>query len=163
MQMQPIIDKFLRSGKPSQLKLNADDRILITILASYMGKKSECWPPYSDLLNDTGIGSKTTLNKSITKLESLKIIHVERFHRKNNRYTFDQIFLIPWVQIWTQEVQKCTQLSTDMDSNNIINNIKNKCRKNEPKQTAKFFDDQKQNPIKSEPSPLLKEFTAKDG
>ena len=50
-----------------------------------------------------------------------------------------------------------------MDSNNIINNKRNNWNKNEPKQTAKFFDEVKEKPVKSEPSLLLQEFTAKEG
>jgi hypothetical protein len=144
MQMQIIIEIFLRSEKARILKLNSAQRIFLTILASYMGIKDHCWPEYEDLMADTGIASKTTLNKTIISLEKLNIILVKRKHRKNNHYFFDKSFLVPWVHIWTQRVHICTQLSTDMYSNNINNNITNNKRSSnkiqEQKQTAKFWE-----------------------
>lgn len=123
--MQILIEKFLRSDHILKSKLNADDRIFMVILASYMGNKNECWPGYEAIINDSGIASKSTINKSGIKLETLKILSVERKHRNNNRYKFTKSFLNSCVQICTRVLQICTQQSTDMYSNNNINNIKN--------------------------------------
>ena len=125
MQMQIIIDHFLTTENPIPYKLNADDRILLTILASQCGNKKECWPGYRKLVKNTGIASYSTLNNSINKLESLNIIQVERHYKKNNKYTFVDNF-INWVlQNCSRVLHKRSRGATDMYRNNIINNINN--------------------------------------
>jgi len=125
MPMQIIIEHFIRSAIASELKLNADDRILLFILASMMGTKKECNPSYDYLLEHTGIGSCSTLKKSMTKLESLKILNIKRKYKNNNRYSFYPQFINSCLQICNQKLQKCRQMATNLYANNISNNIKN--------------------------------------
>lgn len=142
MQTQIIIEKFLRSEKSRSLKLCAYERIILFMIASYMGKKKTCWPPYEDLMQDCGIGSKSTFNKFICSLESKKILVVERAHRKNNKYSFDQKFYNLAYSVCTQRVRHvyataysvCTPITS-------VNNINNKSTlKSETRSTVKFWE-----------------------
>lgn len=133
MQMQIIIDKFLRSEKSHFLKLNSHERILMVMLASYMGNKDYCWPSYESLIKDCGM-AKGTLNKAIKNLQTKQIINVEKVNGLNNRYNFVYDFTsstgrlvekIPDQHI--ESTRSPCELPPDqhIDANNINNNISN--------------------------------------
>lgn len=123
---QILIDKFLRSPESHAYKLNQSDRSLLNTLASYMGTKDNCWPSYKSLILDTGIGSNTTIRKSINKLESLNILFVDRSNGVNNNYLFSDEFIFKALQICNRPLHICNQTPTDLSANNINNNINNK-------------------------------------
>ena len=142
---QILIDKFLRSPEAYAYKLNQSDRILLVMLASYMGNKEECWPSYRSLLIDTGIPSHSTLVKSLKKLELLNILIIKRESNKNNLYTFDDKFIQSALRICSTALHICSTRATDTSTNNINNNISNKKpfaaqRNQEPRQTVKFWE-----------------------
>lgn len=134
MQMQIIIEKFLRSEKSHSLKLNAQERILIFILASWMGNKNECWPSYEALMKDCGM-AKPTLSKSIQKLKSLGIIEViqkrkKGEYKKSNNYRFSSSHLELENDYQVQNDEFSSSKYTNyqvqhVNSNNISNNISN--------------------------------------
>jgi hypothetical protein len=148
LQMQILIEKFLRSDESHEFKLNANDRILIFILSSYMGNKNHCWPSFRTLLKDTGIASHSTLTKSLYKLKSLHILNIKNNSKQGNEYKFEQVFINYLLQICSRVLQICSRTATDMEQNNSTNNISNNKthsvnKKNnqnqELKQTAKFW------------------------
>lgn len=49
MQSQIIIDRFLRSESSYQYSLHAYEKLILFFLASYMGKKSTCYPSFKSL------------------------------------------------------------------------------------------------------------------
>ncbi len=106
MKMQTIIRVFLKSEKRKQIKLNSDDISLLTMLSDRMDTAINCHPSYDCLLEDTGIGSKTTLCKSIRKLESLSIIKVVRTYKVVNVYYLDQNLIDYCLGIINPRVQK---------------------------------------------------------
>lgn len=135
-QKQFLIEKFLRSKDSHPYKLNAADRILMLILASYMGKKDKCYPSYRSLLKDTGIGSHSTLSKSIEKLEKLQILTIEYFFKKNNKYSFKSEFIDRVLQICSTLLQICNQSATYLSPNNRINNNNNNLFSNTENQST---------------------------
>lgn len=87
MQMQIIIDRFLRSEKSKTYKLSAYEKIILFILASYMGNKNTCWPSYKSLEIECSL-SKRTLIRNIKLLEEKNILKVIRNKDCNNIYEF---------------------------------------------------------------------------
>ena len=130
MQMQIIIEHFLRDKQSHPYNLNQSDRILMVMLASRMGNKNECWPSLRTLLKDTGIGSLSTISKCIKKLQSSNILIVKERFKTNNRYFFDQVFINFVLQNCNRLLQICnrkpTKTVTDLYANNALNNKKNK-------------------------------------
>lgn len=133
MQMQIIIDRFLRSEKSHSLKLNSYERILMVMLASYMGIKNECWPSYDALILDCGM-AKATLSKAIKSLVEKNVIFVKKEYKENNRYSFSlssrcELEIASGVHI--DAFSSSNQLlsgvhrvnGNNISSNNIINNI----------------------------------------
>jgi len=123
MQMQIIIDKFLRNVNSYQYKLNAYDRILMVILASYMGNKTTCWPSHKSLEIDCGM-SKWTLIKSTKKLESLVLLKVIREKEENNIYEFCAQVVANSNYLVANSYQGVVAVS--YPNNIIVNNIINK-------------------------------------
>lgn len=135
MQMQIIIDRFLRSEKSKEYKLNAYERIILLMLASWMGDKLNCWPSYKSLSKDCSI-SHDSLSKYIMSLESKKLLFVKRNPNKNNEYEFTKLILDSISDIVdnnkkstrSQRVgtrQERVGVHADSVSNNINNNINN--------------------------------------
>lgn len=130
MQMQVIIDRFLRSEKSIQLKLTCHDRILLTVLASFCGAKKECWPSYDELVLFCGM-SKKIVSRALTKLENMNFISIARKYKMNNRYSF--VLSSAWeLQIDSRVPEKTFSSSRSGvsgvpmgDGNNINNNINN--------------------------------------
>lgn len=125
--MQILVEKLFRSDDPLKSKLNCQDRMVLSILSSYMGDKDHCWPSYRSILADTGIASHATLSKSLKKLESLNLVQITRDLKSNNKYKFSTDFIEELLQICSRVLQICNQPATDMSSNNINinNNINN--------------------------------------
>jgi len=130
MQMQIIIDRFLRSEKSHSLNLDSHCRIIMMMLASYMGTKNECWPSYESLMLDCGM-AKATLSKSLKYLELSHIIYIKREYKKNNRYSF---ILSSKGELENESGVQNTVFSSSkqggsgvqpVNGNNIINNINN--------------------------------------
>lgn len=129
MQMQIIIDRFLRSEQSFKLELTCYDRILMLMLASFMGSKDHCYPSYESLILCCGM-SKKIISRSIKNLERLGILEVTRAHRTNNIYRF----LSSHVELKdNSRVPMGDSLSSQTggfrvpmgDGNNISNNINN--------------------------------------
>lgn len=128
--MQILIEKFLRSEHSHQYNLNAYHRILMVILASYMGNKETCYPSLKSLVNDCGM-SKDTVIRTSKYLENSKIISIKRIKEKNNVYSFTkEVVAISYhlVAVSHQVVavrhHKVVAIS-DPNNNNINNNINN--------------------------------------
>lgn len=120
MQIQIIIKKFLRSEKSHSYKLSAYDRILMIMLASYMGKNATCWPSIKSLIKDCGM-SKDTIIRSLRKLHKLGILKITRKKNKNNVYEFyPQVVAISDLKVAISD-----HMVSDSYPNNNINNINN--------------------------------------
>jgi predicted transcriptional regulator len=113
IQKQILIEHFNRSALATVYKLNCNDRFLLFNIASFMGKKDTCWPEITDLLLATGMGSKSTLYKSIKKLEQLNLIVVTRKNRSNNHYKFDHGFIDSCEQIL---IESCSREHNSVDN-----------------------------------------------
>lgn len=131
--MQIFIEKFLRSPDSHSLNLNSHERILMVMLASYMGEKKYCWPSYKSLMLDCGM-AKATLSKSIKSLEKKQVISIEKQYGINNKYTFVfnstssrcELKNDSQVQGVNSTGSTCELVPVQhIDSNNIINNINN--------------------------------------
>jgi predicted transcriptional regulator len=92
MQMQIIIERFLRSEKSKEYKLHAYEKLILTMLASRMGDKLNCWPSHKKLSEDCSL-SHDSLSKYITLLENKKLLIVIKKINKNNEYEFTQSIL----------------------------------------------------------------------
>lgn len=129
MRMQIIIEKFLSSEQSHQYeyKLNSCDREFLTRISGYMNNKNHGFASYESLMRKTGIGSKSTLNKSIRKLEYLGILLVTRKHRRNNEYSFTVEFIHICIDIVQEEHPKLSTFaytSNKKDNNITINTSK---------------------------------------
>lgn len=140
MQMQLIIEKFLRSEKSKEYKLNSFDLIILVILASYMGEKDHCWPSKNTLARECGM-SIDTVKRSLSKLKKLNIIYVECINNNQNTYWFNlEIVYIkineggliapPGGLIDPPGGLIALPGGANSTPNNIINNIKNNIRNN---------------------------------
>lgn len=154
MQMQIIIDRFLRSEKSKEYKLNIYEQMLLTILASYMGKQINCWPSFKTLA-ENGKMSEKSVERYIKRLENKGLIKIEKSSNKNNEYEFTCIIL-PHIDTVSQTVSTVSQsvrAPSMRRTNNINNNINNN-RKSYP-QLKKWTG---AHPTAEKPSELLDEF-----
>ena len=143
MQMQIIIDRFLRSEQSRALKLKPLDKLLMFFLASYMGKKDNCWPSYPILMIDLGIKDKTALSNSIKNLCSKNILYIQKRMGTSNIFRFNLEFI--YHKSYTQPVgnpdylpvgnpdwcsrdfhKKSKKAVGNPYTNNALNNKKNK-------------------------------------
>lgn len=163
MPMQIIIDRFLRSEKSKEYKLNIYEKFILTMLASYMGDKLNCWPSFETLKEECSI-SKNTLLRNIKSLENKKLLKVSRYKNINNEYEFENIiqeialgsgYQLP-ASACERQGSACERplVVPDRDPNNIINNINNK--KSYPQ--AKEFTKYKPHETSELPSPLLMDY-----
>lgn len=76
------IFEFLPSITPSTLKVY----VALSRRINHKRKNDKVWPDWEQIRKDTGIGSDTTIQRSIEKLEELGLIEVDRTG-KNNSYT----------------------------------------------------------------------------
>jgi hypothetical protein len=155
MQMKIIIDRFLRSDKSKEYKLMAFEKLVLLILASYIGNKSHCWPSYKSLAEDCSL-SKSTLIRTIKSLENKMILKIERDKNMNNVYSFyPQILSTGSVTQTLGSVTGTPGVVSYRHPNNIINNIINKkavATLVQPKEWVGLYQTSK------EPSELLKNF-----
>lgn len=85
IQAQIIIDRFLRSDLSAQYNLNVYERMILVILASYAGTKSDCFPSHLSLATNGGMSVDSV--KSYTKsLEEKGLVKVLRSCGVNNHY-----------------------------------------------------------------------------
>lgn len=132
MQKQIIIEHFLRSEKSYLYKLSCYEKIILIMLASYMGNKNTCWPSFESLIITCSI-SKRTLIRNIQSLEKKKMITVKRKKNQNNVYKFSSLILSLGIEACknvgvTQALTGVSQTPTQVSHrhpNNIINNINN--------------------------------------
>lgn len=142
MQMQVIIDRFLRSEKSRSLNLKPLDKLLMFFLASYMGKKNSCFPSYPTLMLDLGINDKTALSNSFKRLVSAQILLIKKQKGKSNNFSFNLDF-IPVGNPYDTRRENQKQPVGNPYSNNAFNNINNNQSinsKNEIKSTVKFWE-----------------------
>ena len=138
MQMQIIIDKFLRSEKSHLYKLSCYEKIILIMLSSYMGSKNTCWPSLKSLTTDCSI-SKDSLLRNTKSLEKKDLLTVKRIKNENNIYEFSSLLIsigslavqesnIILLSSRSQLLPSRSQLPVvvaDSHPNNIINNINN--------------------------------------
>ncbi len=143
MQYQIIIDRFLRSEKSLPYNLSAYEKLILFVLASYMGNKSTCWPSLKSLVKYCSL-SKMSLIRHISLLEEKGILKVTRNKNSNNVYEFyPQV-----VSVRDHVVSVRDHLVPHRYPNNIINNINNKKpslvdnfeKKKEPKSLVQFWE-----------------------
>ena len=142
MQMQIIIDRFLRSEKSKEYKLNIYEKIIIVVLAGWMADKLNCWPSLKTLAENCSM-SKDSLIRNISLLENKKLLLVTRKHNKNNEYEFTNLVLDSITNIVdnskhgsrSQRHHGRSQLPEDVahsDTIYINNNINNNISKSYP-------------------------------
>ena len=126
MQMQIIIDRFLRSNKSKEYKLTSSEKLILFFLASYMGNKSHCWPSYKSLEEDSSL-SRSTLIRAIKSLEKKLVIKIIKDKNMNNVYSFyPQILSTGGVMVTLPSVMVTPGVVSQRHPNNISNNIINK-------------------------------------
>src|SRR5271169_2137553 len=125
MQMQVIIDRFLRSEKSRLLNLKPLDKLLMFFLASYMGKKNSCFPSYPTLMADLGINDKTALSNSLKRLSSLNILFIQKQKGKSHIFSFNMDF-IPVGNPYGGRRENPSLPVGNPYTNNAFNNINNK-------------------------------------
>lgn len=85
MQAQIIVDRFLRSEISHKFKLTVYEKMLLVMLASYIGLKEDCYPSHLSLCIDCSM-SLSSLKRSIESLACRGLIKVSRSCGTNNRY-----------------------------------------------------------------------------
>lgn len=85
---QIIIDRFLRNTISEQYKLNSTEKLIMVILASFMGNKDECFPSTKSLAIACGTSRRTVI-KYIKSLENKSLIIVNRDFMSSNNYSFN--------------------------------------------------------------------------
>jgi hypothetical protein len=134
MQSQIIVDRFLRSNLSHSFKLNAYERILLVILASYAGHKDKCFPSHQSLSIDCGM-STDSVGRYAQLLEEKQLLTINRVTGNNNLYKLS----IPMMTPTADSTHRSEQPPADSDNhasltaasptaesgtNNISNNIK---------------------------------------
>jgi Helix-turn-helix domain len=133
MQMQIIIEHILRSEKMNIL--NVSEKMVLYMLSSFMGNKTNCFPSRNELARVCSISVKT-LDRTIKLLEEKNIIHIKRNHHTNNLYSFNPSWLIIFdslnvklsprsVKMTRGGVKLSPHGASNCPPNNIINNIIN--------------------------------------
>lgn len=128
MQIQIIIEKFLRNAKSHEYKLKPIDRLLLFIIASYMGKKTTCHPGYSALMRDLGINDRTALSDSLQKLVNTNLLSYQKRIGQSNVYTFNLELLnqfLPVGKAYQGSRESLLPPVGNPYSNNAFNNINN--------------------------------------
>jgi len=127
MQSQIIVDRFLRSS--FSIGLNVYEKMLLVILASYAGLKSECFPSQSTLAINCSI-SKDSIKRYTKSLERKGLIKIIRELGENNRYQLSipsanstQCFQQLAITDHSTTCHESLLLSADSTANNINNNI----------------------------------------
>lgn len=85
MQAQIIVDRFLRKEHSYPFMLNAYERILLVMLASYAGNKIDCFPSHQSLSKDCGM-STDTVKRNLKTLENKYLVKILRSTGSNNHY-----------------------------------------------------------------------------
>lgn len=135
MSSQIRVDRFLRSKLSHQYDLHAYEKLLLFILASYMGEKSMCYPSLNLLASECSI-STDSVKRHINLLEKKKLIKVVRNIGRNNSY----ILSLPSLEKPSADSTWCSKHldansttypertaptpGADSPPNNISNNIK---------------------------------------
>lgn len=130
MQAQIIVDRFLRQGYSYPFMLNAFERLLLVMLASYAGNKTNCFPSHQSLSRDCGM-SIDSVKRNLKSLENKYLVKILRSTGFNNHYELT----IPSADgaegsqhlvanSTTCPVPPAPTPSADSPPNNISNNIK---------------------------------------
>ncbi len=130
MQAQIIVDRFLRKEHSDPFMLNAYERLLLVMLASYAGNKTNCFPSHQSLSRDCGM-STDSVKRNLKSLENKCLVKTLRSTGSNNHYE---------LTIPSADSTECSQHlvanstaypvppastpSADSPPNNISNNIK---------------------------------------
>lgn len=135
MPSQVLIDRFLRGENSHQHNLHAHEKLILFFLASYMGKKTMCYPSHQSLASDCTL-SIDSVKRGLKRLEKKGLISISRKLGLNNQYTFN-------LKIISEPSADSTQCSQHLEAdspthpvhtaptpnahsppNNISNNIK---------------------------------------
>lgn len=132
MQAQIIVDRFLRNKASLIFRLNAFERILLTMLASYMAEKNTCYPSHQSLSRDCGM-STDSVGRYTKSLENKQLITISRITGNNNFYqlnipendTANSTYRSqrPPATSDTSRSPSASPPPADSGTNNIINNI----------------------------------------
>ncbi|PWY56059.1 hypothetical protein DGG96_08980 [Legionella qingyii] len=85
MQAQIVVDRFLRQEHSHAFMLNAYERLLLVMLASYMGNKTSCFPSHQSLSIDCGM-STDSVKRTLKSLENKYLIKILRTTGSSNHY-----------------------------------------------------------------------------
>jgi hypothetical protein len=131
------------------------------MLASYMGKKSTCYPSFISLGKDCRL-HKNSLIRYTKKLEEKGLLKIVREYEKNNIYSFTNLILSGLSQRPGSLSQR-PQVVSHRDPNNKSNNINNKKSFYPQDQNQKAAIQEWKGLAKSDEyiSPLLTEFIDK--
>ena len=130
MQAQIIVDRFLRQGHSYPFMLNAFERLLLVMLASYAGNKTNCYPSHQSLSRDCGM-STDSVKRNLKSLENKSIVKILHSTGFNNHYeltipsaddTVGSQHLV--ANSTTYPVPSAPTPSAYSPPNNISNNIK---------------------------------------
>jgi DNA-binding MarR family transcriptional regulator len=70
--------------------LTSVDKLLYSQLTGHLGENTKCWPSIALLAEELGL-DRPAVNKSLKKMEAIKLIEITRFPDEPNRpneYTF---------------------------------------------------------------------------
>lgn len=140
MQMQIIIDRFLRSEKSRTLNLKPLDKLLMFFLASYMGTKDSCFPSYSTLMTDLGINDRTALSNSFKRLEESSILIIKKEKGKSHKFSFNLDFIPVGNPYDTRRDSNIQPVGNPYANNININNINNNSLSKEQRSKIKQWD-----------------------
>jgi len=104
MLSQILVDRFLRNEISHQYQLHVHEKLILVFLASYMGKKSMCYPSVKTLAINCSL-SVDSIKRGIRSLEKKGLIGVSRFTGSNNHY----ILNLPNINQPTSDSTECTQ------------------------------------------------------
>ncbi|HAT1995466.1 TPA: helix-turn-helix domain-containing protein [Legionella pneumophila] len=134
MQSQITIDRFLRHRKSGEYNLHAHEKLVMFFLASYMGKKSSCFPSIPSLATDCSL-SVDSIKRAIKALENKRLLKITRISGRSNQYAFNLNIIEQPSAIATQcsqhpdadstslQAQKALPLSAKGTTNNNSNSI----------------------------------------
>lgn len=147
---QVLADRFLRSEASIPFNLNAYERVLLFILASYAGGKINCFPSHQSLSTYCGM-SVDSVKRYTKSLKGKELITIIRVNGCNNTYQLNIPIVEPNAKSTgcsqpppadstTHPGLTATSPGADSPTNNISNNINqstsfghtNKMTKNHP-------------------------------
>lgn len=142
MQYQIIIGRFLRSEKSLSYDLSSYEKLILLMIASYMGNKSTCWPSYKSLSKSCSL-SVSTIKRNVFSLEKKQILKIKRTKNSNNIYEFYPQVVSIRHHVGSHRHQVVSIRPPNIINNNINNNnspVDNFSKSKEPKSLVPFWE-----------------------